>query len=167
MSALTQFGGGSAIPSAYSRIFVSSQIWTAPVTGKVTWIVQGAGGSGALALQSTLSQVMATGGGGGMRSVETIDVIKGQQFIIVVGAGGVALESVGNPANDLRNGNAGGGSSVQGPRVNLLATGGAGGVAATGGTVLGGAGATGTGTGSVVTVPSLSNYANNYANNYA
>ena len=163
MSALTQFGGGSAIPSAYSRIFVSSQIWTAPVTGKVTFVVQGAGGSGALALQSTLTQVMGTGGGGGMRSVETIDVVKGQQFTIIVGAGGVALESAGNPTNDLRNGS----SSVQGLRVNLLATGGAGGLAATGGTVLGGAGASGTGSGATTPAPEVSRYANNYANNYA
>lgn len=117
-----------------------SYVWTVPSNVfSISVVCVGAGGSGG-ASYATSAPVYSPGGGGGgggLSYVNSISVSPGQQFNVVVGAGGASVKR--STANTVRNGNNGGDSSF-GDTI-AIARGGAGGQ----GGYLNNAGAGGTG----------------------
>jgi len=96
---------GWIVPTGITRILVS---------------VVGAGGSGGC---GGGAYYRGGGGGGGAYTEALLDVVAGQTFTVVVGAGGATVES---SAGSLA-GNTGGSSSFSGNGTNMVSTGGIGG----------------------------------------
>ena len=140
MSNLTDLisAGGSGGGALFTIPVTKSTTWTPPFDGTAVIHVIGAGGSGAMATDNTL-----TGGGAGGYSKKTVTLSTGTNWTMVVGAGGLSTSGTGSGGN----GTAGGNTTATDGTHSLTANGGAGGVknllyvsgaAAAGGTASGG-----------------------------
>lgn len=148
-------GGGGSVGNLVQRIIMSSQDFIAPRDGSYRVTAIGGGGSGGRS-SSYGNGLRATGGGAGGFSQKVVQLAKGDELTIIVGAGGVAPAAAG-----ARDGADGGTTTVTGPGIALTAAGGKGGLhgigagttpGAEGGTASGGdVNVTGGGSGSATT----------------
>ena len=90
------------------QVFTSSQRWTLPATAmaSVDYVVMGAGASGS----AQTSNIAVTGGGGGQYVEGIAELVPGNTYSIVVGAGGTAVSGA-------TTGNNGGASEIVGVAI--------------------------------------------------
>jgi hypothetical protein len=136
MSVYSQFNTMPTNPRAL-EVVTSTQNWTPRATGWVNFVVVGGGGGGTGGYTlydyngTVSSSSTGRGGGAGGLAIKSVYVTRGQSYTITIGAGG-AGQTNGNTAAT------GGSTSVVGPGISLIVTGGSGAnknVASTGGTV--------------------------------
>lgn len=136
MSVYSQFNTMPTNPRAL-EVITSTQNWVPRATGWVNFVVIGAGGggTGGYNFYDNNGQVTSSsngrGGGAGGLAIKSLYVTKGQSYTITVGAGGGGQNNGATAAT-------GGSTSVVGPGISLIVTGGSGAnknVVSTGGTV--------------------------------
>lgn len=93
------------------RVLRSSDTVVAPFTGKMIYMFQAPGGSGASTDSSATSQRLASGGGAGEWISDVVDVVQGQSYVFTFGVPGAAVGAT----NTLVNGNDATDCSVVGP----------------------------------------------------
>jgi len=121
MSVFTQFVTNQGGAPFYIRYYTSSGTWVQPGTGWTTFLVIGAGGSGAGVRPG--GSARATGGGAGGFVLKKAYLTENTSLTITIGAGGTSPAST--PYGAV-NGGPGGTTSVSGT-INLTAGGGGGG----------------------------------------
>ena len=90
------FAAASGAPLPYQQlVFGQSKTWTVGVSGRVKVILTGGGGqggyrylSGSMAYDAPANRALATGGGAGGYCEKVFDVVAGETYTLVLGAGG-------------------------------------------------------------------------------
>lgn len=110
------------------RTYTASGSFVAPADGWAWFVAVGAGGSGGSAMDEAAANCVSAGGGGaGGFCFKKLFVRKGNTYTVTIGAGGTGVTRT---TSGISNGNAGGNTTIIGPELYLLASGGAAGSAA-------------------------------------
>jgi hypothetical protein len=119
---------GSAAASFHNvELLLSSQVWTAKVTGPTKITLVAAAGSGGLASGNLGKAAAASGGSSGAIVIKTFYAIAGNTYTLLLGAFGVGVGTL-SGGGITQDGNNAGQSSFVGNGVNVVAGGGKAGV---------------------------------------
>ncbi|NGZ86405.1 hypothetical protein [Duganella aceris] len=116
-------GGGSGSPGRVVRVYKTSTVFTASVTGWHTIILEAASGSGAVAMAHNNDRAAASGSSTGGIVIKTFYAVAGDTFVLNLGSRGASVSLTG-AAPGAVNGNDAADSTFVGGSVSLTAGGG-------------------------------------------